>query len=315
MIVNELIRYYHDPMDLEIRHLKLVDAIASEGGMTKAASRLHLTQSALSHQLKEIEERLDTTLFLRLKKKMVLTEAGERVLLAAQQILEELSDAEKEVRKIGKGEQGVLRISTQCNTCYHWLPSLLRPFYVKYPEVEVRIVLEATDAPVKALQQGKIDLAVAYSRISDRNLSFYPLFEDELVVVVPKGHSLASVPYVKPQNLADENLILYAIPLETNLIFQKILAPNEIVPRKIYQVMLTEAILEMVKAGIGISVLARWAVAPSVKSGALKALRLTKKGIHREWFAAINKVEEVPSFYLDFVKLLAEQAIPSRINS
>ncbi|MCI0603717.1 LysR family transcriptional regulator [bacterium] len=301
-------------MDLEVRHLKLIEAIATEGGMTRAAGRLHLTQSALSHQLKEIEDRLDTPLFLRLKKKMVLTEAGERVLLTARHVLEELSHAEQEVRKIGKGEQGVLRISTQCNTCYHWLPLLLRPFYSKYPGVEVRIVLEATDAPVKALMEGKLDLAVAYSKLPDRDLSYFPLFEDELVVVVPKAHPLASAPYVTAQNLAGENLILYAIPLETNLVFQKILAPNNITPRKIYPVMLTEAIIEMVSAEIGISVLARWAVAPYIKSGNLKAVRLTKKGVYREWSAVIKKNQPIPSYYMDFIELLAERAVPSRMK-
>ncbi len=301
-------------MDLEVRHLKLVDAIASEGGMTKAADRLHLTQSALSHQLKEIEDRLDTLLFLRLKKKMVLTEAGERVLRTARQVLEELIHTEQEVRKIGKGEQGVIRISTQCNTCYHWLPSMLKLFYRKYPGVEVRIVLEATDAPIKALLQGKLDVAIAYSRIADRSLSYFPLFEDELVVVMPKGHPLASASYVKAQDLAEDNLILYAVPLETNLVFQKILAPNGILPKKIYHVMLTEAIIEMVRAGIGISVLAGWAVAPYVKSGDLRAVPLTKKGIWRDWFAVMTAMEETPEYLLDFVKLLAGRALPSRLK-
>ncbi len=193
-------------MDLEVRHLKLVEAIASEGGMTRAADRLHLTQSALSHQLKEIEDRLDTLLFLRLKKKMVLTEAGERVLKTARQVLEELTHTEEEVRKIGRGEQGVLRISTQCNTCYHWLPSMLKLFYQKHPGVEVRIVLEATDAPVKALMEGRLDVAVAYSRISDSSLVYYPLFKDELVVVVPRDHTLASSKYVKAEDLAERKL-------------------------------------------------------------------------------------------------------------
>jgi LysR family transcriptional regulator for metE and metH len=301
-------------LDLEVRHLRLIDAIVSEGGVTRAAGKLHLTQSALSHQLKEIEQRLSAPLFHRLKKRMVLTEAGERILQTARRVLEDLDHTEQEVRKIGKGEEGILRISTQCNTCYHWLPSMLKGFHQKYPGVETRIVVEATEDPIKALLEGKLDLAIGYKRVPDRSLAYFPLFDDELVAIVPRGHRLSSSSYVTAKDFADEALILYSIPLETNLVYQKFLHPHRINPRKIYHVMLTEAILEMVRADIGISVLARWAVSPYLKAGDLKAIRLTKKGVRREWFAALLKKETVPEYYYEFVRLLTKTAMPLGMN-
>lgn len=292
-------------MDLEIRHLKLIDAISSQGGMTKASKYLHLTQSALSHQLKEIEERLGTPLFLRLKRKMILTEAGEKLLLSAQKVLEELQLTEENLRRFAKGQQGILRISTQCNTCYHWLPSMLTLFHKKFPDVEVEIVVDATSHPIEALLEGRLDIAIAYTKPEDKSLFYFPLFEDELLAVVSPNHPLSSKPYIKPEDFSEYPIIVYSIPLEENMIFQKILNPAEITPKRIYKVMLTEAIIEMVKAGIGIGVLARWAVAPQLKSRELRGLRLTRKGVHRNWNAVTLKNTQAPKYLLEFEKLLA----------
>ena len=131
-------------MKLDIRHLRLVTAIVDEGGITRAGNRLHLTQSALSHQLREAEENLGVRLFDRLRKKMVLTPAGERLLRSARTVLGELHQAEEEIRRTGEGCRGILRISTECYTNYHWLPARLKLFYRKFPGVEVEVVVEAT---------------------------------------------------------------------------------------------------------------------------------------------------------------------------
>jgi LysR family transcriptional regulator, regulator for metE and metH len=295
-------------MDLEIRHLKLVEAIAKEGGMTKASVKLHLTQSALSHQLKDIESRLNTPLFIRLKKRMVLTEAGNKLLQSAQKVLQELESTEAGIRKLGKGEQGILRIATQCNTCYHWLPSILKSFREDFPGIDVQVIVEATHRPIEAVLDGKLDFAIAFSKVVDRNLSYRPLFKDELLVVMPPDHPLANRPYFRAQNFADETLIAYSTPLETNLVFQEVLLPAKIKPKAVYQVMLTEAIVEMVKAGLGIAVLARWAIAPYLQSRQLKGSRLTKNGMYREWQAVtLNRPQ--PAFYREFAKLVQKASI------
>src|SRR6185295_10200313 len=135
-------------MNLEIRHLRLIVAVSEEKGVTKAGERLHLTQSALSHQLRDIEERLGTPLFLRMNKKMILTQAGERLLQTAHRVLDELKRTEEHISQIAADKQGTIRISTECYTCYHWLPDLLKDFNQKYPGVEVKIVVEATHRPI-----------------------------------------------------------------------------------------------------------------------------------------------------------------------
>src|SRR5678816_1112680 len=126
-------------MDLEVRHLQLVAAVAEMGSLTRAGDRLHLTQSALSHQLRGIESRLGAPLFLRVGKRLVLTPAGERLLASARDVLERLQQTERDIREMGRDGAGLLRLTTECYTCYHWLPALLTRYRRRFPRVEVRI--------------------------------------------------------------------------------------------------------------------------------------------------------------------------------
>jgi LysR family transcriptional regulator, regulator for metE and metH len=291
-------------MILETRHLRLVEAVAEHGTLTGAGTRLHLTQSALSHQLLDLEGRLRVSLFHRLGKRMVPTAAGQRLLEAARKALPHLRDAEDELYRLATGRSAVLRLSTECYTCYHWLPSVLQPFNQQFPAVEVQIVAEATRHPMEALLGGKIDLAIVHDDSEDERLEYYPLFHDELVVVMRPDHPLASRPYVSAEDFAAEHLIVYTARASESTVFRRVLMPAGIVPRRLSQIQLTEAIVEMVKGGMGISVLARWAVLPHVLAGTLEALPLTRTGLHRQWKAAVIR-GEVPEYVREFARLVA----------
>ncbi len=178
-------------MDLEVRHLRLVSAIAEEGTMTRAAQRLHLTQSALSHQLRDAEERLGTKLFLRTKRKMIPTPPGEWLLESARRLLAELERTESAIRRAAAGEEGVLRLATECYTCYHWLPSRLARFRQKFPKVELSILAEATRNPLPFLKEGLLDVALVYNLVPDKRLAYRSLFEDEMVGIFRPDHPLA----------------------------------------------------------------------------------------------------------------------------
>src|SRR3954471_15535220 len=165
-------------MDLEVRHLRLVAAVADCGSLTRAGDRLHLTQSALSHQLRDIETRLGAALFLRLGKRLVLTPAGERLLASAREVLERLQQTEHDIRQMGRDRAGLLRLTTECYTCYHWLPPLLTRYRRRFPGVEVRIDVDATRPPLEMLLAGRIDVALVSSPVRDRRLVALPVFED-----------------------------------------------------------------------------------------------------------------------------------------
>jgi LysR family transcriptional regulator for metE and metH len=295
---------------LEIRHLLLVRAVAEEGSVTRAGRRLHLTQSALSHQLRDAEERLETRLFDRIGKRMVLTAAGDRLLRSAEAVLDELSRAEQEIRREARSPRGVLRLTTQCNTVYHWLPSRLRLFQERHPEVDLQVVAGATDDPLPALLEGRIDLAIVHRPGRDARLAQVPLFRDELVVVLPPGHRLVARPCVEAADFLPEHLIVYSMPRESNLVFRDVLIPAGVTPARVTQIQLTEAIVELVKAGLGISVLARWAVAPQLERRDLVARPLTAAGRFREWSAAYRAKPAPPGYLVGFVEVLARNPLP-----
>jgi LysR family transcriptional regulator for metE and metH len=296
---------------LELRHLQLVKAVAEEGSVTRAGLRLHLTQSALSHQLRDAEDRIGTRLFDRIGKRMRLTPAGERLLRSARAVLEELERAEREIREDAGREKGVVRLTTQCNTVYHWLPSRLLLFQRRHPEVEVQVVAgAATNDPVPALLHGSIDLAIVHRVAPQPRLLLRPLFRDEMVVVMSPGHRLARMPFVAAADLAAEHLILYSIPREANLVFREVLIPAGVSPARVTHIQLTEAIVEMVKAGLGLSVLARWSVAPQVERKEIVARPLTCNGCFREWSAARRATPPAPSYLLAFVDVLARHPLP-----
>ena len=297
---------------LEVRHLSLVHEIAATGSVTRAAERLHLTQSALSHQLRDIESRLGIQLFLRLGKRMVLTPPGERVLGAARRVLDEIGRAEEDLKLMAQNGKGVLRLCTQCNTGYHWLPPLLQSFHRKFPGVDVQIMVNATDRPIDALLEGQIDLAVVTSDVDDKRLSSVPLFEDELVAVVPITHPFAKRAFIEPEDFAEEHLIIYKADRHDSYTFTRILGPAGVEPARVSQVPLTEAIIELVKAGLGVSVMARWAIEPAIKAGSIKAVRIGRRGVYRGWSAVTLRDRVEPKWQREFVSLLARQALPAK---
>ena len=295
-------------MNLEVRHLKLIKSIAEEGSVTKAGSRLYLTQSALSHQLRDVEDKLGVSLFTRMNKRMVLTPAGERLLTSARNILDELKRTEEDLRHIALEREGILRISTECYTCYHWLPSLLQIFNKQFPRIDVQIVVEATRNPHRALLEGKIDLALVSSPVRNNKLTYSPLFRDELVVILSKDHHLNTRQFIRPEDLLTEHLILYTKP-EDNYAFKQVLVPAGVSPKRVSNVQLTEAIIEMVKAGVGVGLLSRWTVAPQLDAGVIRALPLTRRGVFRDWSAAMQKHKATPAYLTAFLKLLADNSV------
>lgn len=301
-------------MHLEIRHLKLVAAIAETGSVTRAGNRLHLTQSALSHQLRDAEAQLGAALFERKSGRMLLTPAGERLLQSARTVLDELERAEKEIQN-GNGTcavSGVLRLSTECYTVYHWLPTRMKLFQQKYPAVDFQLVIEATDNPYQALLEGKLDVAVVCWPVRNRKLLYTPLFDDEIVIVMSPEHRLAGKKCAELAELAKETVILYP-PKEDSSLLNRYFVPAGLWPRKIQEVMLTDVIIEMVMGGLGVAALARWAVAPQLASGSLVGLSLPAPGYHRTWSAAQLRNRRSPVYVNEFIQLLAKYPIPCSI--
>jgi len=292
---------------MEIRYLKLVRAIVEEGSMANAIEKLHLTPSALSHQLREAELQLGTKIFHRVNKKLILTEAGEKLLAASHIILKELDKVQREIKEIISGEIGVIRISTECYTSYHWLPALLKKFHNEFPSIEVRIVFEATHRPIQKLLQGQIDLAITSDPIVNDQIEYVELFRDEMVALVSELHPWISKEYVTAEDFKNENLIIHSEPLDTVTVYERVLKPANVQPKNITILPLTEASVEMVKADMGVLVMPRWALKPHLNSNHVKTVKVTSEGLHRQQFIALLKQEDRPEYFDYFITFLRQE--------
>jgi LysR family transcriptional regulator, regulator for metE and metH len=301
-------------VDLEVRHLRLVASIARDGSMTKAAGSLHLTQSALSHQLRDIESRFNTPFFLRVGKRMVLTAAGRRILDSATRILAELARVEEEIRRIAGSGEGIIRVATQCNTGYHWLPPLLTAFSRKHPRVSISIRPDNTDRPVEALLDGQLDLAILTDEPSDARLRLRRLFADEMVALVTREHRFATRTWISPRELAAEHLLLYSSSPDDSFVLKRVLAPAGVAPARLSFIMLTEAMIEMARAGLGVAVLPRWSAQAAIATRSVVPLSLTRRGIRRYWAAATLKAASMPIWLTDFIELIADRALPAQTS-
>lgn len=290
-------------MQIEIRHLRMIQGIDREGSMTLAADALGVTQSALSHQLREIEDRLQTPLFHRVNRRLVLTHAGKRFLNSANNVLGELERVEADIAAVAAGREGRIRVSTECYTSYRWVPQVLRAFRAKWPSVEVTIAPEYTQDVVAALADGSIEVAIMHSEPEDPGLAAVPVMRDEVMMATSPDHPFAGRRFIEAADLRDEHLVLHGA-IEKSWFARDILVPAKVRPRRVSEVMLTEAIIEVVSAGIGVAPLANWIAAESVAAGKIAAIRVTRDGYQRGWHAVTLASEQTPRYIRDFVQTI-----------
>jgi LysR family transcriptional regulator for metE and metH len=292
---------------LDSRHLRLVAEVARAESVTRAGDRLNVTQSAVSHQLRELENKLGTPIFVRSGRRMLLTPAGRLLADAAGQVLDVIGEVEARVSQLARNVAGELRISAHCYTGYHWLPALVDGLRRRYPTFEVRISPEYTLNPIGALLDAKLDLAIMNQDSDDRRLRCRELFDDEQVAVVHPDHEWVGRAFVTPEELVTEQLYLYSRSIDDSFIVQKVLRPAGIELRRVTYLQLTEGILEMVKADMGVTVLPKWSIVNVLASGDVKAIRITKSGVFRKWYAAtLNGMPPTP-FIEEFIRLLIKQ--------
>jgi LysR family transcriptional regulator for metE and metH len=297
---------------LDSRHLRVVAEVARTESVTRAADRLNVTQSAVSHQLREIEDRLGTAIFVRSGRRMLLTPAGRLLADAASQVLETIAQVEARVSQLARNISGELRVSAHCHTGYHWLPALVDGLRRRYPNFEIRISPEFTLNPIAALLDAKLDLAIVNDASEDKRLRFRELFDDEHVAVVHPGHAWAGRSFVTPDELVTEQLYLYSRSIDDSFIVQKVLRPAGIELRRVTYLQLTEGILEMVKAAMGASVLPKWSIANVIASGDIKAIRITRAGVFRKWYAVTLGDAASAPFVEEFIRLLIKQGPAAR---
>lgn len=288
-------------------------ALAQTGSnLTAAAQRLRLTQSALSHQLKDAEQKIGQPLFLRKNRRLLLTPAGHELVALAKEILARLEEGVRSIQHTsGHGPQS-LTMHTSCQICLAWLPDILEDYSEAFPFVEVEIDIEDEGLEDK-LRTGKIDIAVTSEPIDEREFITQPLFYDELQIILPTNHRLAHALPLRAEDLAGENVIIYNVSDEKSTLLNDIYKPAGIKPNRVMRIELTEGIIQLVKSGLGIGIMADWIAAPYVANGDLVATSLDIPILRRTWRAALHPESLQKPHIQAFVDAIRTKVVPTSV--
>ena len=291
---------------LERSHLAVVREIERQGSLTGAAEALFLTQSAISHTVKKLEQNLGIEIWRREGRSLTLTQAGQYLLAVANRVLPQLDYAQERLRQYAQGECGALRIGMECHPCYQWLLKLVSPFLSAWPHVDVDVKQKFQFGGIGALFGYEIDLLVTPDPLYKPGLRFEPVFDYEQVLVVNGKHPLAKAKYVEPEQLKTEVLITYPVTIERLDIYNQFLLPAGISPKRHKPIETTDIMLQMVASDRGVTALPRWLVEEYASKLDIVPIQLGKLGIHKQIFLGIREADIEIDYVNAFVKLAHE---------
>ncbi|NVO54443.1 LysR family transcriptional regulator [Rhodobacteraceae bacterium B1Z28] len=295
-------------MHIEFRHLRTIKAIHECGGLARAADQLNITQSALSHQIKGLEDQAGVELFLRRSKPMKLSAAGLRLLRLAEQILPQIEAAQEEFSSLRDGRTGRMHIAIECHACFEWLFPVLEAFRKSWSDVDVDIRPGLAFDALPALQKEEVDLVVSSDPESLPGVEFVELFDYNAVFVAASTHPLAKKDFIEAEDFRGQTLITYPVERTRLDVFSQLLIPARVEPASIRQVELTAVILLLVASNRGISVLPDWVVREVKYNSDYVTRPLTKEGITRRLYAAVRSEDLEKPFVQELVKLARDEA-------
>tara|TARA_Y100001934_G_scaffold57983_1_gene71880 strand:- start:1107 stop:2042 length:936 start_codon:yes stop_codon:yes gene_type:complete len=291
---------------IELRHLRTLAMLRETGSLVEAAERLFLTQSALSHQLKDLEERLECSLYERKTRPPRFTSAGRRLLELADEVLPMVRSAERDVARLAGGEAGRLHICIECHSCFQWLVPCMDHYRESWADVELDLTGGFSFEPLPALGRGEIDLVVTSDPVDLPGIIYRPLFRYEAMLAVAKHHPLAGARYVEPESLATEVLITYPVDRNRLDVFTRFLDPADVEPASIRTAELTPMMAQLVASGRGVACLPNWALTEYLQNETLVALKMGKTGLWGTLYAAIREDQAEQPFMRDFVSTAIE---------
>jgi LysR family transcriptional regulator, regulator for metE and metH len=288
---------------LQRDHLDIIRAVDQHGSLTAAAEKLHLTQSALSHSVRKLEEQLGVAIWHREGRTLRPTQAGEYLLAVANRLLPQLLHAETQLRQFAQGERGALRIGMECHPCYQWLLKIVSPYLSAWPAVDVDVKQKFQFGGIGALFGHEIDMLVTPDPLFRNGLQFEPVFDYEQVLVVGPKHPLRDADHVLPKQLADETLITYPVPIDRLDIYTQFLVPQGISPKRHKPIETTDIMLQMVASGRGVAALPRWLVEEQAQKFDVAPVKLGRKGIAKQIFLGIREADADTDYVRAFINL------------
>lgn len=300
---------------LERIHLAVIQEVEKQGSLTAAANVLCVTQSALSHSMKKLEQQLGTDIWLREGRTLRLTQAGQYLLAVANRVLPQLALAESRLHQFAQGERGALRIGMECHPCYQWLLKVVSPYLTAYADVDVDVKQKFQFGGIGALFGYEIDLLVTPDPLYKPGLKFIPVFDYEQVLVVHRDHILAKVKYVKPQQLTNEVLITYPVAIDRLDIYTQFLQPAGITPKRHKTIETTDIMIQMVESGRGVAALPRWLVEEYASKVDIVPVRLGAAGIAKQIFLGAREADLEIDYIQAFIELARKPAAYASIEN
>ncbi len=295
-------------MHLEFRHLRTIKAIHEAGGLARAADVLNITQSALSHQIKGLEDQAGVELFVRRSKPLKLSAAGQRLLRLAEQVLPQIEALQEEFAGLRDGKAGRLHIAIECHACFEWLFPVLERFRKGWPDVDVDIRPGLAFDALPALMKEEVDLVVSSDPEDLPGITFVELFDYAPVFVAANTHPLAEKPFIDAADFRGQTLITYPVERTRLDVFSQLLIPAKVEPAAIRQVELTAVILLLVASARGVSVLPDWVVREVKYSSDYITRPLTEAGITRRLYAAVRSDELETGYMQDLIAFARDEA-------
>ncbi|MCV2879925.1 LysR substrate-binding domain-containing protein [Sedimentimonas flavescens] len=296
-------------MHLEFRHLRTIKAIHDAGGLARAAGILHITQSALSHQVKGLEDQAGVELFVRRSKPLRLSAAGMKLLRLAERILPEIDAVEQEFDALRKGRAGRLHIAIECHACFDWLFPVLEQFRRAWPEIDIDIRPGLAFNALPALAREEVDLVISSDPEKIEGIVFNPLFDYSPTFIAASNSPLAAKPYVVAEDFADQTLITYPVDRSRSDVFTQLLTPARVEPKAHRKVELTTVILMLVASGRGVSVLPDWVLREVKYQPDYITRPVTEKGLTKRLNAATREEDATEPYMAHFLRLARTEPV------
>jgi LysR family transcriptional regulator for metE and metH len=286
---------------IEMRHLRTLVALRETGSLVEASERVFLTQSALSHQIKELEGRLGCSLFLRKTRPVRFTSAGNRLLQLADEVLPRLHNAELDLDRFAGGQSGRIIMAIECHSCFEWLLPAIDAYRNEWSDVELDISSGFYFAPFPALARGDLDLVITADPLNEPGISYSPIFSYEAQLAVAKKHPLVEKPWAEPRDLADEVVITYPVDRERLDLFSGFLEPAGVEPVRVRHAELTTMIVQLVASGRGVTCLPNWALHEYLQNDYVVVRSLGEEGVWPTLYAAVRKDQADAPFMKAFI--------------
>jgi len=295
---------------IEISHLKLVQALYKQGNVSDAADSLFVTQSALSHQIKKLENLLDSSIFVRHSDPFKLTPQGKKLLGLANEVLPRIEITEKQ---LVQSDGGRLNIAIECHSCFDWLIPTLDVFREKQPKVDFDLSLAFSFEPMDALKNYDVDMVVTSDPVEDKQFEYFPIFDYQMLMVLSKESDLVNKQYLKPKDIENQTLLTYPVEQNRLDVFNYFLKPEGVNPKNIRKVELPLMMMQLVLNNQGVATMPEWALTDEQKTKVILK-SLGKNGVWRTLYLAVRKTDKNLPYINDFAAIAKEVTLSTLSN-